>query len=142
MQTKFVDLRTIETTEHLLPFDEHDACVMIDWANKTRQQGTGIVLSRSAAGDRDVESWLNAGLIVFGCPSLDIEILLTKAKAMESVQRQGRVYRAFVGDYAIDQWRKGTMFRSLKLGLKVIADLCASASENDQNPRQIVQVYG
>lgn len=115
---------------------------MLDWANRVRQQGAGIFLSKSAAQDRDVESWLNAGLIVLRSPTLDIEILLTKAKAMESIQRQGRVYRAFIGDYAIDQWRKGTMFRSLKLGLNIIADLCTSASENDQHSRQIVQLYG
>lgn len=143
MQTKLVDFRTIATTETLLPFDEQDAAVMIDWANKARQQGAGIFLSRSAAADRDVESWLNAGLIVLSCPMLDMEILLIKAKAMESVQRQGRVYRAFIGDYANDQWgKKGAMFRSLKLGLKVIADLCISAPVNDQSSRRIVQLYG
>ena len=142
MQTRLVDLKTIETTQTLLPFDKQEAVVLLDWANNARQRGAGIFLSKPAAEDRDLESWLNAGMIVLRSPTLAIDILLIKARTMESIQRHGRVYRAFFGDYAIDQWRKGTMFRSLKLGLKVIADLCTSASENDQGSRQIVQLYG
>ena len=127
MQKKSAGLGTIETTLSLLPFDGQDAVIMIDWANQIRQQGIRIFLSRDAATERDLASWMNAGLIVLRSQTLDVEILLIKAKATESVQIEGGVYRTFVGDYANDRWGEGATFRSLETALMVITELCASA---------------
>lgn len=127
MQTEFVGLEEIETAQILQPFDKDDVAVMTKWGNKIRKEGRDICLSRSAAQDRDTLSWMNAGLIVLQSRTLGVEILLTKAKAAEGIQRQGGMYQSFVGNYAKNQWGEGATFRSLETGLEIIANLCPSA---------------